>query len=110
MSSMRRFFLAVVFLFPLPAFAWNWFGHEAVAYIAWQQMSPQQRADCTAILKAHPHYKEELDAPAGPDHDMQVFMRAATWPDIVRGTQFADEQADNHPTWHYIDLPIEPDH
>jgi hypothetical protein len=109
---MRRVLLSIVVAacWSIQTFAWNPFGHEMVAYIAWQQMTPEQRQHYSEILKAMPHYAQELDEPAGPDHDMHAFMKAATWPDLIRSPQFPDEAGDSHPTWHYIDEPINPTH
>jgi hypothetical protein len=108
---MRRYLAVLICTLPaLRAVAWNPYGHEVVAYVAWQQMTPDQRQTYSTILKAMPHYAPELDEPAGPNHDMHVFMKAATWPDMVRSPQFPDEVTDSHPTWHYIDVPITPTH
>ena len=111
---MRRLLALLIVTLPaLPTFGWNAFGHEAVAYLAWQRLTPAQQQNYTAILKTHPHYDDELAnglAPDDKDRDMHVFMKAATWPDIIRGTKNADEKADAHSNWHYIDKPITPDH
>lgn len=112
-DTMRKlpWIAAVVALIAIPARAWNSNGHEAVAYIAWKNMTPGQRAGCTEILKGHPHYVDVLAAniqPNDPDRDMHVFMVAATWPDIIRD-KHGPEYSEHHPTWHYYDAPITPD-
>lgn len=94
------------------ALAWNSTAHMVVARIAWQQMTPEQRARATEILKGHPKYARDLEAPVPPgataaEHDEIVFMVAATWPDMIKGTARRDEAKDNHRHWHYIDHPVD---
>ena len=97
-------FLLVLFLCS-PAPAWNDHGHLVVARVAWNRLTPEQRAKVTAILKAHPHYEEVLtkQKPDGYNVDQWAFMRAACWPDWVR-SHHASEY--NRSTWHYIDYPF----
>ncbi|HZU28075.1 MAG TPA: S1/P1 nuclease [Bryobacteraceae bacterium] len=83
-----------------PLWAWGNTGHEAVAYIAWQQMNPQTRTRAIQILKliptlhspdntkSVPGYAEFVsELPPGlsqDEQDLYVFMRAATWPDTIK--------------------------
>lgn len=80
--------------------AWGNTGHEAVAYIAWQQMNPDTRKRVMQLLmmvptlqnpgktKSIPGYADWVaDLPAGLSQDQQnfyLFMRAATWPDTIK--------------------------
>jgi hypothetical protein len=80
--------------------AWGNSGHEAVAYVAWQQMTPAARTRAIALIKqiptlhntdktkTIPGYAEFLsDLPGGLSQDQQnlyLFMRAATWPDSIK--------------------------
>jgi hypothetical protein len=79
--------------------AWGNTGHEAVACVAWSQMTPAVRARVMALLKLVPRlhpasgktipgYAEWVaDLPAGLSQDQQnlyLFMRAATWPDSIK--------------------------
>ena len=81
-----------------PALAWDAFGHEVIARIAWEHLKPETREKAVALLKAAP-----------PDSDLAVplsgrelFLRAATWPDIVRDEAFPERQAKyHHSSWHY---------
>jgi hypothetical protein len=50
----------LVILLATPAFAWNEKGHLVVCRLAWRQLTDEQRAQVTAILKKHPHYEEYL--------------------------------------------------
>ena len=90
-----------------PASAWNGTGHEIIAWIAWQELTPPTRANVTRLLQAHPDYADTLtktDTPAD-DKPRQAFLTAATWPDLVR-TPGGKSYRYNHPAWHYIDLPV----
>src|SRR5271156_5461599 len=95
--------LVSALIFPQEIGAWGNTGHEAVAYIAWQQMTPNAQKRVLDILKlvptlqnpnkppkgkqspSIPGYKDWVaDLPAGLSQDQQnlyLFMRAATWPD-----------------------------
>jgi hypothetical protein len=131
MHRTRRF-LAVTSLFLLlacgQALAWNSVGHMAVAYSAYQQLTPAEQARVTALLKLNPYYAKWLTyIPAGTsdaDRDMYVFMMAATWPDeikamgsgytgsetppkgetVARNVGYSDKQL--HKYWHYMDTPF----
>jgi S1/P1 Nuclease len=119
----------------VPALSWNGFGHMEVAAVAWDRLSdkPQLRARITELLKRNPLYDSwTRDAP--DDLREKVgFMRAATWPDIIKGDgQHVEDGAPgshgNRPTgtpddsrnigysdnlmhkyWHFIDEPFSPD-
>ena len=119
-----------------PVFAWNNYGHMAVAALAWDNLSdkPEIQAKITALLKLNPLYSTWT---AGVPEDIQDkvgFMKAATWPDIIKGDgqHIADGAPgsngnrpagtpddsrnigyiDNfmHKYWHFIDEPFSPDH
>ncbi len=93
--------------------AWNGVGHEVIASLAWDGMSAEDRKTATAILKDHPFYKEDFESavPAGAtveEHDRLVFMKAATWPDMIKSRVAHPKEArDDHRNWHYIDYPID---
>jgi S1/P1 Nuclease len=91
--------------------AWNSTGHETVAMIAWDQLSPDARVKLVAVLDNHPRLKEDLLADISPDEpkDVATFIRAATWPDMVRYPMNPLHQTEHHPKWHYIDYPVEMD-
>jgi S1/P1 Nuclease len=88
-------------LSPPETWAWGNAGHEAVAYVAWQQMDASVQKRVLELLKLVPTlqnpnnpakfipgYKEWVqDLPAGLSQDRQnlyLFMRAATWPDTIK--------------------------
>ncbi len=90
---------------PSQLWAWGNTGHEAVAYVAWQQMKPATRTRILELLKhvpalhptstkSVPGYNEWLsELPSGLSQDEQnlyLFMRAATWPDSIKHVGFQD--------------------
>jgi hypothetical protein len=90
--------------------AWDDYGHELVAYVAWHDLKPEVRAKLSALLKQHPQYDAfKAGCPDDFDKDQWVFMRAATWPDMVRSTSNPFHHTDHHAHWHYINIPLELD-
>ncbi len=104
-------------LFAVPSYAWNDFGHEVVARIAWQELEPEVRSRVLALFRQAPEdslmhcldlsreprgdcgrfaYRLD-DAVNSEDADRILFERAAYWPDLAR-----DLDRYNRPTWHYI--------
>jgi hypothetical protein len=98
----------MLLLFPALSFAWIDTGHEIIASIAYDELTPAARGAANALLKHHPRYEQDLQAgcPDGFDHDRYAFMKAATWPDMVKSMTHPMRFVANHPGWHYIDLPI----
>lgn len=120
-----------------PAFAWNGVGHMAVAYAAWQQLTPAERARAIVLLRKCPWYHTWLNymPKKGLTRDQRnqyIFMMAATWPDEIKATGSGyvgsdatpagedpslndgygkrnDPGKPAHKYWHYIDLPFSPD-
>ncbi len=106
-------------LLPLaaPSHAWNDFGHELVARIAWQELEPEVRSRVVALLRQAPadsrmhcldlnqdrrqgcgRFAYRLDsAPTAEDGDRILFERAAYWADLAR-----ELDKYNRPTWHYV--------
>lgn len=111
------------------ASAWNSIGHMSVAWVAYQKLTPAEKARVGALLQLNPYYKEWLSyIPAGAsdaDRDLYVFMMAATWPDEIKamgshyvGTDTAPraEQAslnggytdhNAHKYWHFVNTPLD---
>jgi S1/P1 Nuclease len=111
-----------------PALAWNSIGHMSVAWVAWQKLSPTEKARVGSLLRLNPNYQKWLSyIPAGApdtDRDMYVFMMAATWPDEIKAmrtiyqgndtpprqelsslnTGYDDHQF--HKYWHFINTPL----
>jgi hypothetical protein len=113
------------------ALAWNSVGHMTVAYAAYQNLTPAEKARVTVLLKLNPMYSKWLTyIPAGAsdaDRGMYVFMMAATWPDEIKAmgsgyfgndtppsgeapslnVGYSDKQA--HKYWHFINTPFSTD-
>ncbi len=122
------------FLAAPPAFAWDDFGHMAVAAIAYKKLAPSTRARADQLIRLNPshavwiHY---MPRHLGTEEkNMYAFMQAATWPDAIKGD--ATYQSDGldsgyrpdgitsnvnvgysdkllHKYWHFVDLPISAD-
>lgn len=107
-----------------PAQAWNDMGHMTVAAVAWSQMTDTARREASRLLKLNPHYQDWIRAVPAGKRDEVAFLRAATWPDKIRG-EYEDDgyepveprasqnigYADRliHPYWHYKNLPFSAD-
>lgn len=87
---LARVLFCLLLLFPSYAFAWNSVGHELVAQIAYDQLTPSEQ-------KFWKNRIEGLRA-AYPNEN---FIKASTLPDELRKH---DVTAFN--TWHFINLPI----
>jgi S1/P1 Nuclease len=113
------FLSALTFAFCFPAFAWDDSGHKLVAYIAWQQMSPEAREAAIKILLNAPE-DSQINAlyPTPPDQDFSTypigarskaakqrdfFMICSYWSDIIRDKRLENRFKYHHGTWHYLD-------
>ena len=58
---MHRYFstltLSTIVLFRMPVLAWNNYGHMSVAYVAYQQLTPQVRDKANALLTKNPDFQ-----------------------------------------------------
>jgi S1/P1 Nuclease len=127
---------AAVCLMAVPALAWNGLGHMAIAYIAWQRLTPAARAEISRLIRLNPDYNQFVaglpgDAAHQSQRDLRAFMEAATWADMIKGDPAyvsdgpehgnrapdAPEAAQNigyadhfmHKYWHFIDVPFSTD-
>src|SRR5947208_16602910 len=90
---MHRYFstltLATIVLFQMPVLAWNNYGHMSVAYVAYQQLTPQVRDKANALLTKNPDFPNWVAMlPAGTsdaENKQMLFMIAATWADRIKG-------------------------
>src|SRR3954468_11520365 len=124
MRKMTFVLLLLTAFVPRPAAAWNDAGHMTIAAVAYQHLTPEVRTRVDALLRQHPDFaklSESLGAD-DPDFGIKVFMKAATWPDFIRGDArfFDDLKAGVTPTpllpgfpdmkvhknWHYRDEGI----
>lgn len=105
LSRVALGFVAALCL-PQAVLAWNGTGHELVAAIAWDNMTPEARQKAFDILNAASNHicLREL-FPAGdlstPEQQRQAFIIAATWPDHIRSGPC--EATLSHKPWHFTD-------
>jgi hypothetical protein len=94
MRKLTLVLLLFTVLIPKPAAAWNDAGHMTIAAVAYQHLTPEVRTRVDALLRQHPDFaklSEGLGAD-DPDFGIKVFMKAATWPDFIRGdARFFDD-------------------
>ena len=120
-------------LFSSTSNAWFNVGHMAVAYVAYQQLTPAKKIRVAALLKKNPYYNTKWKAliPVGTpadQRDLMLFMIAATWPDEIKekgsvyqndgdtpptdGTAWTNtgyNDLKQHRYWHFIDTPFTQD-
>ena len=98
----------VLALMQSTAAAWFDTGHEIIASITYDELTPAARNAANDLLKQHPRYQKDLlaELPEGFDPQRYAFMIAATWPDIVRRQNHPMHFVANHPAWHYINIPF----
>ena len=90
-----------------PTRAWDDTGHAVVAYIAWQQMTPEVREAVSRILASAPPASDLLDLrpPSGEHAGMIQFIRSSYWPDIVRDRDYPERYERYHRGhWHYTNI------
>ena len=107
-----------------PSLAWNDMGHMTVAAIAWNAMTPKARMRASDLLKLNPDYQSFIAGTNAEQRDQVAFVRAATWPDHIRGKYDDDTYnppdaiakqnigyADRwvHPIWHFKNNPFSTD-
>lgn len=96
-----------------PARAWNAVGHMTVAKVAFDDMTEAQQKLCHKLLSHHPHFGTYLtmNRPGVVPVEEWAFLRAATWPDYVRGP-LKPEVADpsvvrfHRPDDHFVNMPV----
>ena len=106
--------LLILLVVLCPVEAWNYAGHRIIASIAWDQLTPETQTTLLELLKQHPRFEQDFQSrmpkvikEANPAvQNRWLFMRAATWPDIVRSFKEADREKYHRGTWHYINQPI----
>ncbi len=89
------------------AYAWGDDGHEAVALIAWNHMTPKAQAVATAMFASDP---EPFLMHDQRSHTNDSFATQATWADYYK---YKDDQGNQHgaaytqtSNWHFVDIEI----
>ena len=124
-----------ILLCSVPSYGWFNLGHMAVAYVAYQKLTPQKKDRVDVLLRMNPDLKNWLQLiPPGTskaDERMMIFMIAATWPDRIKDDDhYKDDgtaggnRPDGKPTntqnigyadlfrhkyWHFVDIPFTQD-
>jgi hypothetical protein len=110
-TTVHVFLLCTVLLtFSLPAYPWDSAGHKVVAYIAWQQMTPETRDRVIKILRDAPEDAQlsTFYMPYGSQsvaaRQREFFMIAATWADMIKDRDLeVRNKKYNNSNWHYFD-------
>jgi hypothetical protein len=100
-----------ILLLPLcpRASAWSAPGHMIVTAIAYDQLTPPERAKFDTILRSHikyPAWKKTYPAAGLPGVPLEKFiaMLASLYPDDIRN----HDNPETFSEWHYIDYPLIP--
>jgi hypothetical protein len=105
--------LLLALLSPRPAAAWDEIGHQVVAHIAWENLRPQTRQRAVELLRAAPADADLAslfpeDSRPREDRERELFLRASTWPDIVRDPKKPARRSRYHKsTWHFVNFFFE---
>ena len=124
--------LTAALLLPQTVLASNGKGHRTVAFVAYKNLThnpngPNARAKVDQLLRHHPDF-QLLSAGLSshdPNFGLKVFIKAATWPDLIRDDpRFFDDTKPNatpkpllpgfpdmkvHRPFHFIDEPLTQD-
>ncbi len=98
--------LGILFM-PASVLAWDDAGHKISAYVAWSRMTPEARTRAAQILQAAPEDSHLgvyflSGSRSREAKEVDQFMIASTWPDIIRNQSFAVRHAKYHKgPWHY---------
>ena len=87
--------------------AWWESGHEIVALIAWNDLTPEAKAKVIRLLRAHPDFQAMLTKEQTPEaeKDREAFLTGSIWPDLIKVPNNRSIKY-NHPIWHYVDIPF----
>src|SRR5580704_14905996 len=67
-----------------PLQAWFNGGHMVVAYIAYQNLTPETKARVDALLTQNKLYPTWTKGVAATQKGLRAFLHAATWPDCIK--------------------------
>ena len=136
MQIVRAVAAVAMVLISTGALAWNSRGHMMVSAVAWEQLEEPTQERVIELLKLNPNYTDWIRGVAKADQGKTAFMKAATWPDFIRGIakkptvagpdDYVDDGSDPeaapnanrnigyedkmaHRYWHFVDLPFSRD-
>ncbi len=85
---------------------WNATGHQVVAIIAWNHLTPQARARATQLLRNGPpvaHLRDNEPSTGTDDEKAKaLFVATSVWADQIKGRNAPNHEYD-HGVWHYTD-------
>jgi S1/P1 nuclease len=92
--------------------AWDAIGHQLIARIAWDQLTPATKTKVIALLQTAPDDACLLglfpnDARPLDVREREFFVRSSTWPDLVRPASPDDTRPCirfHHADWHFINF------
>lgn len=74
-------------------------GHHVIGVVAYELLSPDDRASVIELLSHHPDFEQYFQPPKGMTDKGSIerwqMGVAGSWPDIIRGSD------QDRPTWHY---------
>lgn len=80
--------LMLILACSVTSYGWLEAGHMAVAYVAYQKLTPQTRARVDALVRLNPMYNDwlsRLPADTQPDQkNVRLFMLASIWADDIK--------------------------
>lgn len=127
--KLRRFVVAAATLVLCSSQGNAWWdgGHETVAYIAYQKLTPATRRRVDVLLQRNPMYASWTKGIAVDQKGLVAFLKAATWPDCIKSSScvkgYTSDGGDNppgkptdaqnigyddhlmHKYWHFVDEP-----
>ncbi|BCA55088.1 nuclease [Nitrospira sp. KM1] len=98
-----------------------------VVAIAYDRLNPKARTAIDELLRENDLYEAWVRGVAADDQPKAAFMRAATWPDLIKNQEMGYQNDGNLPNgpeanrnigyadklmhryWHFIDIPFSPD-
>jgi hypothetical protein len=119
--------LSLILLSSQSALSWNGRGQMTVAAIAYLQLTETTKTKVDTLLAQHPDFAllSQGIPSDDPNFGLRVFMKAATWPDLIKSDpRFVDgdelEPGDPVPlpnfphmlrgrNWHFINVPFSTD-
>lgn len=104
-------FTVILMLVSPAVHAWNGTGHQLVAGVAWDNMTPEARQMAIELLEQAPETAclRDLfpnDSRPREVQEREFFMRVATWPDVIRPRGSNDPRRCtrfHQREWHFID-------
>jgi hypothetical protein len=85
----RLFVLLAVAFVAMRVHGWDNFGHMAVAYVAYQELTPELKQRVKRLLELNPQFQTWSSwiskGTSESDRNLIIFMLAATWPDEIKG-------------------------